>query len=272
MGDLSTDERTRAFAVDGSGPGCLLLHGFTGTPAEMRPIADRLAARGYSVRAPLLPGHGTRVEDLGSTRWPEWFAAAEASFDELGERSAALAVVGLSMGALLALHLACQRARQVRAVVALAPAIRLREQRSAESALWMRFLPRLPRRFEIVPKRRKDPVAARITPAYDEIPLRALASMVELQRVVRTELPLVIAPALVLAGDVDETVAPTAAEEVERALGSAAKRRLTFRRTGHIMTEDADAAAVLAAVESFLDETLKGEGQVEGRANGEAER
>jgi carboxylesterase len=253
MADLSSDERTHAFAADGDGPGCLLLHGFTGTPAEMRPIAERLAARGYSIRAPLLPGHGTRVEDLASTRWPEWFAAAEASWDEIRARSGAGAVVGLSMGALLALHLARQRDREVGAVVALAPPIRLREQRNAESALWMRFLPRLPRRFEIVPKRRKDPATERITPAYDEIPLRALASMVELQRVVRTELPLVTAPALVLAGDIDETIAPTAAEEVERALGSPSKMRLTFARTGHIMTEDADASAVLAAVEDFLD-------------------
>jgi esterase/lipase len=175
------------------------------------------------------------------------------------------------MGALLALHLARQRAREVRAVVALAPAIRLREQGSAERALWLRFLPRLPRRFEIVPKRRPV-VGARVTPAYGEIPLRALASMIELQRVVTTELPLVVAPALVLAGDLDETIAPNAAEDVERALGSTTKRRLTFPRTGHIMTEDADAPAVLAAVEGFLEDHLRSADRVETRAKGEAER
>jgi esterase/lipase len=86
--------------------------------------------------------------------------------------------------------------------------------------------------------------------------------------VVGTELPLVTAPALVLAGDADETIAPTAAEEVERALGSAVKQRLTFGRAGHIMTEDADAGAVLDAIEHFLDENLRGER----RAKGEAER
>jgi carboxylesterase len=242
MAGLSSDERTAAFAFDGAAPagtarpagpagrGCLLLHGFTGTPAEMRPLGTRLAARGFTVRAPLLPGHGTRVDDLARTTWRDWFAAALESWDELGERSAARAVVGLSMGALLALHLAHERGREVAAVAALAPAIRLRDQRSAETTLWIRRLPRLPRRFEIVPKRRRDPEAERLTPAYDEIPLRSLASMIELQRVVRAE--------------------------IEAALGSRTKRRISFARSGHIMTEDADAPDVLAAVESFLSDHL----------------
>lgn len=257
MAVLSSDERTRAFAVDGDGPGCLLLHGFTGTPAEMRPLGEYLAARGFAVRAPLLPGHGTRVEDLVRTTWRDWYGAVTASWDELGTRSVTRAVVGLSMGALLALHLACERGREVAAVAALAPAIRLRDQRSAETTLWIRRLPRLPRRFEIVPKRNKDPAIARRTPAYDEIPLRALASMIDLQRVVRAELGRIAVPALVLDGARDETIAPTAASEVEAALGSPTKRRMSFAGSGHIMTEDADAAAVLAAVEAFLSAHLR---------------
>src|SRR5262245_58641905 len=98
MAVLSTDARTRAFAVDGDGPGCLLLHGFTGTPAEMRPIGERLAASGYAVRAPLLPGHGALVEDLARTSWRDWFAAAEEDWTELGKRGKPRAVAGLSMG------------------------------------------------------------------------------------------------------------------------------------------------------------------------------
>ena len=252
MAVLSSDERTRAFAVDGDGPGCLLLHGFTGTPAEMRPLGERLAERGYAVRAPLLPGHGVRVEDLAPTSWGDWFAAALVAWQDLGRQNRTRAVVGLSMGALLALHLAHERATEVGAVVALAPAIRLRDQKSAEAALWLRRLPWLPRRFEIVPKRRKGPEVARLTPAYDEIPLRALGSMIELQRVVRAELAEIVTPTLILEGALDTTISPTAATEVEAGLGSPVKRRMSFAASGHIMTEDADAPAVIAAVESFL--------------------
>src|SRR5262249_39312771 len=190
MIDLSGDERARGFAFEGGTVGCLLLHGFTGTPCEMRPIGERLAARGYAVSAPLLPGHGTRVEDLAPTTWEDWYATALASWQELGAKTAARVVAGLSMGALLALHLAHARPQEVSAVAALAPALELATQRSAEIARWVRWLPPLPRRFVIVPKRSsKLPGIGRKTPAYDEIPLRSLASMIALQRRVRSELP-----------------------------------------------------------------------------------
>ena len=252
MIDLSRDDRVRGFAVDRGPLGCLLLHGFTGTPAEMRPLADRLVARGYSVRVPLLPGHGARADDLAATRWTDWYAAAKQSWDDLGRVAPTRAAAGLSMGALLALHLAFERPEEVRAVAALAPVLALAQQRWAEVARWMRHLPRLPRRFEIVAKRN----SARITPAYDEIPLRALASMADLQRRVRSELGAIRAPALVVDGGRDETISPRAAPVVESLLGSPDKRRAHFPNSGHILTEDVDADAVIDAVERFFAERL----------------
>jgi carboxylesterase len=253
MTDLSGDERVRAFGVDGGTVGCLLLHGFTGTPAEMRPLGERLAERGYSVRAPLLPGHGRRPEDLASTRWKDWFGAAEASWDELAGVASVRSVAGLSMGALLALHLAHERPREVRAVAALAPVLELTNQRSASVALWVRRLPWLPRRFEIVPKRSSGATgSARITPAYDEIPLRALASMLDLQRVVARELGGISTPVLLVEGGRDDTVSRRSAATIESRIGSPVKRRIRFARSGHILTEDVEAQAVIDAVEGFL--------------------
>lgn len=253
MIDLSDDPRVRPFAFDRGPVGCLLLHGFTGTPSEMRPVGERLAERGYTVRAPLLPGHGTRVEALRDTTWEDWFGEALRSWDELGSRTSARGVVGLSMGALLALHLAHERPGEVRAVAALAPALELASQRSAEIALWARWLPPLPRRIAIMPKRgSKLPGAGRLTPAYDEIPLRALASMIGLQRRVRAELPTIGAPALVLQGGRDDTVSSRSAAVVEAALGSSVKSLVRFEESGHILTEDVDADAVLEAIEHFL--------------------
>ncbi|MBI2962442.1 MAG: alpha/beta fold hydrolase [Deltaproteobacteria bacterium] len=253
MIDLSRDERARAFAFDRGPIGCLLLHGFTGTPAEMRPLGERLAERGYSVRAPVLPGHATRVEDLAGSRWADWFAAAEESWQELGARAPLRMVAGLSMGALLSLHLAHERPREVRAVAALAPVLELANQRSAAAALWLRRLPLLPRRFEIVAKRGSGPDGgSRLTPAYDEIPLRALASLIELQRTVRSELAEITTPVLILEGGRDQTVAPRAPSMVEAGLASSTKVRIRFARSGHILTEDVEAAAVLDAVERFF--------------------
>jgi carboxylesterase len=256
--DLSGDERVRGFRLEGGPLGCLLLHGFTGTPSEMRPLGERLAARGYTVSVPLLPGHGTRVDELARTTWEDWYGAALAGWRELGERASARCAAGLSMGALLALHLAHERPGEVRALAALAPALELASQRSAEIALWTRWLPRLPRRLAIVPKRgARLPGVGRLTPAYDEIPLRALASMIALQRLVRRELPSTRTPALILQGGRDETVSPGAAEAIEAALGSPIKALLRFPQSGHILTEDVDAPRVIDAVTDFFESHVR---------------
>lgn len=252
MIDLSRDERARAFAL-GSGPfGCLLLHGFTGTPAEMRPIGERLASKRFVVRAPLLPGHGTRVEDLARTGWSDWYGAAEAEWDALRSVAPRCVIAGLSMGGLLALHLAHERPREVVAVAALAPALELANQRSAEVSRWVRSLPRLGRRFEIVPKKSSLNGAERRTPAYDEIPLRSLASMLDLQRRVRAELAEIRTPVLLAEGGRDETVASHAVAAIEGALASARKTRLVFPQSGHILTEDVEREALLDAIERFF--------------------
>src|SRR5579884_3819585 len=86
--------------------GVLLIHGFTGSPAEMATLAAALAARGYSVEAPLLAGHGADQETLAATSWRAWVASAEAALRELQGRCDAVALVGFSMGGAIALQLA----------------------------------------------------------------------------------------------------------------------------------------------------------------------
>ena len=259
MSDLSGNPRAQAFRFQGGAKGCLLLHGFTGTPFEMRPLGERLAALGYSVEAPQLPGHGTNVEALARTRWEDWFGAALSAWDDLGRRASLRVVAGLSMGALLALHLAHERSKEVLGLAVLAPAIELRNQRYAEHSLWLSRLPWIPRRIAIVPKRGDGEDAPSLysqRPAYDEIPLRALASMIRLQQRVRAELPRIQAPAVILDGGRDLTVSAGAAAVVESGLASPIKHRLRFSASGHILTEDVDAAAVIAAVERFFADIL----------------
>ncbi len=90
-----------------AGPsGVLVLHGFTGNPASMRPLAELLAKAGYSVELPRLPGHGTSVEEMLTTTWADWSLAAEEAFDSLDKHCDRVAVVGLSMGGGLAAHVA----------------------------------------------------------------------------------------------------------------------------------------------------------------------
>ena len=83
--------------------GVLVLHGFTGNPISMRGLADAMVAAGHSVEMPLLPGHGTTIEDMLDTTWADWTAEVAAAHDRLGERSDRIVVMGLSMGGALTL-------------------------------------------------------------------------------------------------------------------------------------------------------------------------
>src|SRR5918997_5982448 len=119
---MSTDLMPGAepWSADGGPAGVLVVHGFTGNPQSMRPLAEALAAAGCTVSLPLLPGHGTRVEDMLPTRWSDWSAAAEQAYEELAARCEAVCVAGLSMGGTLALWLATRRP-EVRGIVLVNP-------------------------------------------------------------------------------------------------------------------------------------------------------
>ena len=94
-----------SFELPGSRINCLLIHGLTSSPSEMRILGEYLHQYGYSVYAPLLPGHGTSYEHLNKTRWPEWYETVEELTKNLLQQAEPLVVVGLSMGGLLSLEL-----------------------------------------------------------------------------------------------------------------------------------------------------------------------
>ena len=175
-----------------AGPlGCLLLHGFTSTPYEMRFLGERLAEAGHTVAAVRLAGHGTRAEDLERSGWRDWYASAQEGLDEVAARCSRVVTIGLSMGALLALQLAYDRPRQVHGLVLLSSALRLANRWSWLSGL-RPFAPLLPRGIRFVRKHGSDiadPDARRVQPGYGHIPIRSVAELAALQRRVRRILP-----------------------------------------------------------------------------------
>src|SRR5215813_2499219 len=97
----------------GRAVGVLLVHGFTGSPASLKPWARALADQGYAVEVPLLPGHGTRWQDLNQVAWTDWYAEAAAAFDRLRQTCEAVVVGALSMGGSVVLRLAEERGDEV---------------------------------------------------------------------------------------------------------------------------------------------------------------
>src|SRR6476661_4593790 len=94
------------FYAQGGPVGVLVLHGFTGNPQSMRGLAEAFAGAGFTVELPRLPGHGTNIDDMETTTWADWSAAAEAAYDELAARCERVVVAGLSMGGSLTVWLA----------------------------------------------------------------------------------------------------------------------------------------------------------------------
>lgn len=227
----------------GNRTGILLLHGFTGSPGEIEPLARALAARGWTVKAPLLPGHGTRVEELAKTSWRDWVAAAEKELVELRQRCDRVYLAGLSMGGLISLYLA--HYQPVTGVISLAAPIYLRNKK-AYLAPYLRWL----RSYALKEKQPQGLEMAHFN--YDRIPLSALVSLLEFIRLARRHLSQVEVPALVVQGDADETVTPDSAEYIYRHLGSRQKRLLSIPGGRHLLPLGPQRQRVAEAVVQFI--------------------
>ncbi|MEJ5915449.1 alpha/beta hydrolase [Pseudokineococcus sp. 1T1Z-3] len=230
--------------VDGVRVGALVLHGFTGSPASVRPWAQGLHEAGAEVAVPRLPGHGTSVEDLDRSSWRDWYSLARADLHLLRARCDVVVVAGLSMGGALALRLAAREEDAVDALALVNPAVLLGDPRLAALPLL-----RLVRRS--VPGVASDIAApGRDEIGYDRVPLRALASFVELMAGVRADLSRVHQPVLVASSRTDHVVPPTSAARVREGVSSRDVRDVRLERSFHVATLDHDLPVV-------VEETLR---------------
>ncbi len=110
----------------GSPVGVMTLHGFTGTPASLRQIANAMVDAAFDVELPLLPGHGTTVDDMLTTRWEDWVAEVERAYQRLASRTDHVVLVAQSMGATLILE-AALRHRSVAGLVCINPLTQIRD-------------------------------------------------------------------------------------------------------------------------------------------------
>lgn len=250
MADRLTDRVQRGspapFLLRGGPTGCLLVHGFTGSPAEMHRVALHLRAAGHTVHAPLLAGHGTSPEDMARTGWRDWVASAEEGRRLLATMTGDVYVMGLSMGGLLALHLAATRL--VAGVVSMCAPIGIKK-RIAHLAPILRHFRRFSPKSAPADRFRED------LWGYDRTPTACVAQLLALIRRVRSELPSVGAPALVVQGAQDNTVDPRSARLILQRLGSTDKGLVMLPRSGHLVTLDQDLPDLLSALDAFMAAT-----------------
>jgi len=238
--------------------GVLLLHGFGDTPQTLALLARRLRKSGYSILAPLLPGHGRSMEAFGKSRASDWIAAARNAYMDMRARHDSVSVVGLSMGGALAVLLAREQ-HEIPALVLIAPYLGMpRRLRIAAGThwLWGRVVGELPARN---PRSIRDPIECEKNLAYGAVTGRELH---ELSRVVwraRKSLTEVRAPALIIQSREDPRCSSAVAEFALKTLGSEEKKLIWTAGAGHIITVDYGRERVFGEVERWLD-THRGPG------------
>jgi len=247
------------FDFPGDHRGVLCVHGFTGTPFELRYLGKRLNERGFTVMGPALPGHCTTPEQLDGTSWTDWYGAAERALDDLSARCDQVAVVGLSMGGALTLHLARHRGAELTAIAALATPLWLPPIGRALVGLY-RHTP-LRHAVPILPKKAsdvRDPVMQRDNPAYTGLPARALLQLDDLLRIVRDEVGAVHTPAMVMHARQDHSVPFACSEELALRLGSGTIEHRTLYASYHVIGIDVERDLVAREVGIFFEEQFEG--------------
>lgn len=245
--------------ISGDGRGVLCLHGITGTPYEVRPLAEAFGRAGCTVAAPMLAGHGATLAELAQSTWMDWLASAERAMADLRARVGGrpIAVCGFSMGGLLALRLARLHPADVSALVVMSAPLRLRRLQ----VMGIRSVARLPIDLHklpgfCIPKLNGSDISDREmrydNPGLRAFPMAALAALVDLMDVVRADLPAIATPTLVVHGRRDHTVPMEDSLELTGCLGSEVIERLWLEKSFHIVTLDVERAVAIDRAMRFV--------------------
>jgi carboxylesterase len=231
--------------------GVLVLHGFTGNPYSMRPLAERCAKAGYSVELPRLPGHGTTLDDLVTRRWSDFVEVALGAYDDLAQRCDKVAVVGLSVGGGLTALIAEERT-SVAGCVFINPMLK---GPGAEMEQGLRDL--IESGLDVLATDGASDIkkAGTTEAKYEGWPLRALQSVIEGVEVVDANLSSITAPSLLLSSREDHTVSPDNGDEiVEKSSGPV--ERIWLEESYHVATLDNDQELVERSTVEFLAKVL----------------
>jgi len=244
------------FAADGTGGngriGVLVSHGFTGSPVSMRPWADHLAAAGYTVRLPVLPGHCTSWQDLNRTRWTDWYAEIRRSYAELEARCDLIIGCGLSLGGALMLKLAEDLGPDAKlaGLAVVNPAIGTLRKDAALAKYIAWLVPSRPGLGNDIKKSGVDEYC------YPRTPLKALVSMMQMWRLIVDRLDDITVPVLLFRSETDHVVDRLSGELLRSRATSTTVTEVSLPNSYHVATLDNDAELIFARTDEFIDEQV----------------
>ncbi|OIK03339.1 alpha/beta hydrolase [Streptomyces monashensis] len=240
---------------EGGEVGVLLCHGFTGSPQSLRPWAEHHAAHGLTVSLPLLPGHGTRWEDMQLTTWQDWYAEVDRELRVLAERCSRVFVLGLSMGGALALRLAALHGARVTGAVVVNPANKVH----GLSAYALPVARHLVRTTKGIASDIAQEGAAEV--GYDRVPLHSAHSLRRFLRRLDGELPQVTQPLLLLHSAQDHVVPPADSARVLSRVSSTDVTEIVLEQSYHVATLDKDADRIFEESLAFIERLAPGAGR-----------
>lgn len=232
------------FFWKGSEIGLLLIHGFTATTTEVRLLAKRFYADGYTVSSPLLPGHGTSPQDMNSRTWQEWVKHVEIAYLDLKRQCETVIVGGESMGALLALNLA-SRHPEIRLVLAYSPALKVHLLWASQFLYpFEKYRPKLPGIRELAWK------------GYKCNPMKASMQLYKLQRIVKSRINLIHQPVAIFLGAEDHTIDQEGGIHLFDQLPPGQKSIFSYAHSSHCMILDRELDAIYDQSKVFINQVL----------------
>src|SRR4051794_3185354 len=234
-------ERTGGRAIGG-----LLVHGFTGSPASMKPWAESLAEQGYAVEVPLLPGHATRWQDLNGVTWTDWYDEASAAFDRLREQCEAVVVAGMSMGGSVALRLAEERGDQVSGIVLVNAFVSSTRKELVALPVLKHVVPSLRGVVNDIKKPGQD------EHGYQRLPLKGLSAVTAMWKQVVPDLKKVTQPLLYFRSRTDHVIDPSSGPTVLRGVASVDVEERLLENSYHVATLDHDAEQIHTESAAFI--------------------
>jgi carboxylesterase len=228
------------FYWEGNETGFLLIHGFTATTAEVRPMAKLLHGEGYTVAGPLLPGHGTHPDDLNRATWEMWLGKVKQDYEKVLRDCQQVYVLGESMGALLALALAAQHP-EIPGLFLFAPAIKVKR-------LWLSKLI-LPFKKHLHKSSEDDGLPWK---GYTVYPVKAAVELLNLQAHARKILNDVDQPLLMFTGEYDTTIAPESSQIIMKGVASERKQHIHLEESPHCILLDQELEKAFQLVLEFI--------------------
>lgn len=225
---------------------CLLIHGFCGNAAEMRPLAQYLNQQGYAVSAVCLPGHASSLENMDQTTYKDWIATVEAEFLYLRKKYSRVHVIGQSMGALLSFYLAQHCNPDT--VIALCVPFRF-ANRSLHMAQAIQFI-QCYRKWDpmVLPKETLPYLCG-----YNKMPWSGMAQLRKLTHLVERSLPRVKQPTLFVYGVKDKLIDHAGVALAYHNIQSKVKKLLILPNSGHMLTLDADRQKMFDSITQFIE-------------------